>query len=144
MATLDIGAEVKILNKAMIKQVNDRIAGLQRQADYFVRGRDRRRRGNPISIAIVAVNGADYTIGYEGDRAYRTDGRQHAHLAQEAAEVERRIITEVAPVYDELVILRYRARNESPFLFEWVDRVRTEAEYAAALIRVAGEFERRF
>src|SRR5690606_16993399 len=65
VATLDIGAEVKILNKAMIKQVNDRIAGLQRQADYFVRGRDRRRRGNPISIAIVAVNGADYTIGYE-------------------------------------------------------------------------------
>lgn len=42
VATLDIGVEVKILNKAQIKQINDRIAGLQKQAEYFVRGRDGR------------------------------------------------------------------------------------------------------
>ena len=69
VATLDIGVEVKILNKAMIKQINDRIAGLQSQAEYFAKGRDGRRRGNPITAAIIGLNCAEYTVGYEGDRS---------------------------------------------------------------------------
>ena len=144
VATLDIGVEVKILNKAMIKQINDRIAGLQKQAEYFERGRDGRRRGNPISIAVVAVNHAPYAIGYEGERRYRTDGKKHAHPAGEAAEVERRIRGEVAPHFDETIILRYRATNDAPFPFEWVDEGLTRHEYGASLVRISAEFESRF
>ncbi|MCA9249253.1 MAG: hypothetical protein KDA42_19160 [Planctomycetales bacterium] len=144
VATLDIGIEVKILNKAMVKQVNDRIAGLQKQAEYFVTGRDGRARGNPISVAILAINHAAYTVGYEGERAYKTDGRKHAHPSQEAAIVEARLRHEVVPSYDEAIILRYSATNDDPFLFSWVDKGATEREYGAALIRLAAEYERRF
>ena len=144
VATLDIGIEVKILNKAMIKQINDRIAGLQKQADYFVTGRDGRARGNPISLAIIGVNYADYTVGYEGDRVYRTDGHKHAHPAQEAPTVEERIRLEVVPHYNETIILRYRATNEEPFPFSWVDAERTARDYGATLVRLSAEYERRF
>ena len=144
VATLDIGIEVKILNKAMVKQINDRIAGLQKQADYFVTGRDGRKRGNPISIAIIGVNHADYTVGYEGDRRYKTDGRKHAHPVQEARTVEERICREVVPRYNETIILRYKATNEDPFPFSWVDAEATARDYGANLVRLSAEYERRF
>ena len=145
VANLDIGIEVKILNKAMIKQINDRIAGLQKQADYFVTGRDGRARGNPISIAIIGVNYADYTVGYEGERVYRTDGRSNnRHPAQEAPQVEERIRREVVPRYDETIILRYKATNEEPFPFSWVDAEATARDYGAILVRLSAEYERRF
>ena len=144
VATLDIGVEVKVLNKAQIKQINDRVAGLQKQADYFIRGRDGRARGNPITVAVVAINSAEHTVGYEGDRSYRTDGRKHAHPYQEAQIVESRIRAEVAPQYDETVILRYRATNEEPFGFSWVDRGGCARDYLASLVRISSEYERRF
>lgn len=144
VATLDIGVEVKILNKAQIKQINDRVAGLQKQADYFIKGRDGRARGNPISVALVAINSADHTVGYEGDRLYRTDGRKHAHPAQEAPIVEARIRNEVAPHYDETILLRYRATNEEPFAFSWVDKATCIRDYLASLVRISSEYERRF
>lgn len=144
VATLNIGIEVKILNKAMIKQINDRIAGLQKQAEYFEKGRDQRRRGNPISVAIIAINYAEYAVGYEGEREYKTDGKKHAHPIEEAPEVERRILKEVAPHYNETIILRYKATNEDPFPFSWFDKKTTELEYGASLVRIASEYERRF
>lgn len=144
VATLNIGIEVKILNKAMIKQINDRVAGLQKQADYFLTGRDGRARGNPISIALVGLNHADYAVGYEGDRLYKTDGRNHAHPAQEAPIVEARIRQEVVPHYNETIILRYRATNDAPFPFSWVDAAATARDYRASLVRLASEYEHRF
>lgn len=145
VATVDIGIEVKILNKSLLKQVNDRIAGLQKQADYFVEGRDRRKRGNPITIALIGINSAKYTVGHEGERIYRTDGTsKQPHPAQEADAAERRVRDEISPFFDETIILRFRAINDSPYPFEWVDNIRTESEYAASLVRIAGEFERRF
>jgi hypothetical protein len=144
VATLDVGVEVKILNKAQVKQINDRIAGLQTQAEYFVRGRDGRACGRPITVAIVGVNSAPYAVGYEGERQFRTDGRTHAHPFQEAPVVEVRLAAEVKPRYDELIILRYQATNEAPFPFAWVDAAATAGDYAAALIRISAEYERRF
>lgn len=145
VATLDIGVEVKILNKAMIKQINDRIAGLQSQAEYFAKGRDGRRRGDPISVAVIGLNCADYTIGYEGDRSYRTDGSgNQPHPCQEVDEVERRLNAEVRPSFDEMIVLRYKAANDAPFLFSWVSENEARATYGASLMRIALEFERRF
>ena len=145
VATLDIGVEVKILNKAMIKQINDRIAGLQSQAEYFAKGRDGRRRGNPITAAIIGLNCAEYTVGYEGDRSYRTDGSSNQpHPSQEVDEVERRLNAEVRPNFDEMVVLRYKATNEPPFAFTWVNENEARATYGASLVRIALEFEMRF
>lgn len=144
VATLDIGVEVKILNKAMSKQINDRIAGLQKQADYFVTGRDRRSRGSPLSIAIIGINYAEYTVGYEGERLWKTDGHKYPHPVQEAPAVEERIRLEVVPHYNETIILRYKATNEDPFPFSWLDASITERDYGASLVRLAAEYERRF
>ena len=138
VATVEIGVEVKILSKAMIKQI-DRVSGdLQKQVTHFRHG-----AGNPICVAIVGINHAPYVVGYEGDRQFRTDGKSHRHPAQEAAEAERRLMAEAAPAYDELVVLPFAATNDAPFPYEWVDRVKTERDYGAALVRICREYDRR-
>jgi hypothetical protein len=110
----------------------------------MIAGTDRRKRDNPIAVAIIGLNYADYTVGYEGERAYRTDGSsKQPHPSNEAPEVEARIRFELGPVFSEIIILRYLARNEKPFQFDWQDERTTEDEYAAALIRISAEFERR-
>lgn len=144
IATIDIGIETKILHKSQRKQISDRIQGLEKQADYMSTGSDRRQRGNPISVAVIGINRADYTVGYEGERQYKTDGSaRQPHPAAEAVEIERRIDHELRPVYDEIIILRYLARNEPPFRFDWFQAAKIEDEYAAALIRILAEYDRR-
>jgi len=144
VATLDIGVEVKIINKAMGKQVDERISSLQKQSDYFVSGRDRQARDNPIRIAIIGLNHAEYTIGYEGTREYRTDGKAFLHPSQEVESATKRIKEELAPHFDETIILRYKTTNEDPYPFQWVNRKATELDYGASLVRIAKEYEQRF
>jgi len=97
IANVEIGVEVKILAKAMIKQIGRVTTDLKTQVDHFHRG-----AGTPICVGIVGVNYADYTIGYEGDREYRTDGGKYLHPNQEAAEAEARLSAEATPKFDEL------------------------------------------
>ena len=141
VATIDCGVEVKILSKAMIKQIDRVVGDLTKQVGAW-----RSVSANVISIAIVGINHADYTTGYEGDRSYRTDGRLYAHPIQEAAAAERHIVESVINhgIYDEVVILRYRAANEEPFAFEWVNYEATWQAYRAALIRLSGVMENRW
>lgn len=139
IATVEIGVEMKILSKAMIKQIDRVISDLQKQVVHFKRG-----SGNPISVALVRINHAPYTVGYEGDRAFRTDGRSNRHPVQEAAEAERRLLAEAAPAYDEFIVLHYSATNDPPFPFSWVNYTRTFADYGAALVRISREYDRRF
>ena len=139
IATIEIGTEVKILSKAMIKQIDRVATDLQNQAHQFRRG-----GGTPICVAIVGINHAAYTTSYEGDRAFKTDGTRYKHPVQEAAEAERRLLTHAVPAFDEFIVLRYRATNESPFPFEWLRLSDTEADYGAALIRISREYDRRF
>jgi hypothetical protein len=142
VATIEIGAEVKIAAKAMIKQVGRVISDMTDQAAHF------RRSGNPICVGIVGVNWAQYAIGFEGDRTHRTDGRSHAHPNEEAAEIERRLREEVAPLYNELVVLRFKATNDPdgprPYPFEWVNETETTRDYGACLTRISIEYEKRF
>jgi hypothetical protein len=70
IATVEIGVEVKVLAKAMIKQIDRVINDLRNQAEQFRRG-----GGNPVRVAIVGINCADRTVGYEGDRPFPTTGR---------------------------------------------------------------------
>lgn len=139
IANVEIGVEVKILAKAMIKQIGRVKNDLKDQVAQFQRG-----AGNPICVAIVGVNYADHTVSYEGDRVWRTDGTRHKHPIQEAAEAEARILAETKPKFDELIFLRYKATNEPPYPFEWVSYIDTFKDYGAALTRVSREYDTRF
>jgi hypothetical protein len=139
IANIEIGAETKILAKAMIKQIDRVIGDLIRQVEEF-----RRTGGNPICVGIVGINCAPAYTSYEGEREWPTDGKKHKHPVQEAAEAERRLTSRAGDKFDEFQILRFRATNVSPFPFEWVDLEQTSREYGALLIRVSREYDRRF
>jgi len=139
VATVEIGVEVKILAKAMIKQIDRVIGDLVKQVAHFKRG-----AGTPICVGIVGINSAQVCTGYEGTRAFKTDGRKHKHPYQEAAEAEARLVTQARPSFDEFLVLRYRATNARPYDFEWVDLQTTELDYGAILTRMSREYDRRF
>jgi hypothetical protein len=139
IANVQIGAETKILAKAMIKQIDRVIGDLIRQVEEF-----RRHGGNPICIALVGINHAEQYTSYEGDRPWPTDGRKHKHPIQEAVEAENRLRDRALPAFDEFLFLRFRAANVPPYPFEWVDYAQTSKEYAALLIRVCRMYDERF
>jgi hypothetical protein len=139
LATVEIGVEMKILNKAMIKQIDRVIGDLQKQVAHFRRG-----GGDPISVAVVGINQAPYTIGFEGDRQIKTDGRTNRHPYQEAQEAERRLIQDAKPHFDEFIVLRFSATNDPPYPFHWANLQDTEHDYGAALVRISASYDRRF
>jgi hypothetical protein len=139
VANIEIGAETKILAKAMIKQIDRVIGDLVRQVEEF-----RRTEGQPICVGFVGVNFAAGYTSYEGEREWPTDGKKHKHPVQEAAEAERRLMSRAASAFDEFQILRFSATNTAPFPFEWFDYEQTAKEYSALLVRVSREYDRRF
>src|SRR5208283_1843796 len=92
VANIEIGAETKILAKAMIKQIDRVIGDLARQVEEF-----RKTGGNPVCVGIVGVNFAPNYTSYEGAREWPTDGKKHKHPVQEAAEAEKRLLAKAAP-----------------------------------------------
>jgi len=140
IATVEIGIEVKILAKAMIKQIDRVINDLRNQVVQFRRG-----GGNPICVAIVGINQAESTVGYEGDRPFPTTGKAgFLHPIQEAAESARRLKALAAPDYDEFLILEFKATNAAPYPFQWADYNETRLNYAAALSRISARYQQRF
>ena len=139
IANIEIGAETKILAKAMIKQIDRVIGDLIRQVEEF-----RKTGGQPICVGIVGVNFSSTYTSYEGDREYPTDGKKHKHPVQEAVDAESRVIAQAAPSFDEFQILRFKATNVAPFPFDWVNHEQTAKEYSALLVRLSREYDRRF
>ena len=140
IATVEIGVEVKVLAKAMIKQIDRVINDLRNQVVQFKRG-----GGHPICIAVVGINQAESTISYEGDRPFPTTGKQgFLHPFQEAREAERRLRADAAPEFDEFLVLRFKATNAPPYPFEWVNYNETRLDYAAALSRISARYQQRF
>jgi len=140
IATVEIGVEVKILAKAMIKQIDRVINDLRNQVTQFRRG-----VGNPICVAVVGINHAQMCVSYEGDRPFPTTGRAgFQHPIQEAAEAQRRLREQAQGLFDEFLILRFRATNTPPFPFMWVDYEATRLDYAAALTRISSRYQQRF
>ena len=139
VATLEIGVEVKILAKAMIKQIDRVINDLRNQVAQF------RRAGNqPFCVAVVGINHADHYVSFEGDRSWPTTGKgSYLHPIQEAAEAETRLLEQAGPSYNEFLILRYKATNEAPYPFAWVDLSETRLNYAAILTRICSAFQRK-
>ena len=139
IATVEIGTEVKILAKAMIKQIDRVMNDLQNQVREFSAA-----GGNPVSVGIVGINQADRYVSYEGDVKWPTGVKGNKHPIQEAADAEKRLLAKAAPVFDEFIILRFRAWNEPPFRFEWVDEGQMNLDYGAVLTRIIRKYDVRF
>jgi hypothetical protein len=139
VATIEIGAETKILAKAMIKQIDRVITDLTNQVTQF-----KRAGGNPICVAFIGINSAEQYVSFEGGKRWPTDGKRYKHPIQEAAQAEQRLNQRARPAFDEFQILRFRATNAKPFPFEWVDLANTEMEYSSVLTRLSREYDRRF
>lgn len=138
IATIEIGIEVKILAKAMIKQIDRVISDLVGQVAHF-----KSKAGQPITVGIVGINYADRYVSFEGERQFPTDGKKYKHPIQEAQEAEKRLLSRAAPAFDEFLVLRFRATNyaSSGFDFGWIDKKATEMNYGAILARVSQRFE---
>jgi hypothetical protein len=139
VATIEIGAETKILAKAMIKQIDRVITDLTNQATQFKRG-----GGSPICVAFIGINFAGQYVSFEGRKRWPTDGKIYKHPIQEAAQAEQRLNDRARAAFDEFQILRFRATNARPFPFDWVELERTEFEYSSVLTRISREYDRRF
>jgi hypothetical protein len=139
VATIEIGAETKILAKAMIKQIDRVITDLINQVTQFKRG-----GGNPICAGFIGINFADHYVSFEGRKRWPTDGKKYKHPNQEATQAEQRLTEKARPAFDEFQFLRFRATNAKPYPFDWVDLANTEMEYSALLTRVSREYDRRF
>jgi hypothetical protein len=139
VATIEVGAETKILAKAMIKQIDRVIGDLERQVAQF-----KKSGGNPICVAFVGLNFAQQYTSYEGVREFQTDGKKHKHPFQEAPEAERRLLQLARPAFDEFQLLKFKASNIEPYPFEWLDYEQTRMEYGALLTRISREYDRRF
>ena len=87
------GPKLKILAKAMIKQIDRVIGDLVRQTEEF----KRKGGGDPICVGIVGVNFAPRYTSYEGDRTFPTDGKKYKHPIQEAEDAIARLLQRAAP-----------------------------------------------
>ena len=96
IANVEIGIEVKILFKAMIKRIDRVVNDLKKQAEHFkVKG------DNPICVGIAGINFADRCTSYEGDRPFGTDGKRYKHPIQEADQAKGRLVALTAGSFDE-------------------------------------------
>ena len=139
IATVEIGVEVKILAKAMIKQIDRVTNDLRNQVSQFRRG-----GAQALCVGIVGINHADHYVSFEGERPWPTTGKGgYLHPIQEAADAESRLREHAAPLYNEFLVLRYKATNEAPFPFEWVDFRETRLNYAALLTRISSALQQK-
>lgn len=138
IATIEIGIEVKILMKAMIKQIDRVINDLKGQTEHF-----RSSGGNPICVGVVGINRAPYCTTYEGSRSFRTDGKKYKHPIDEAKDAEERLRQFAAPAFDEFLILRFEGINEPPYPFTWTSEEAALLDYGAALARISQRYQTR-
>lgn len=137
IATIEIGIEVKIIQKAMLRQIDRVINDLKGQVDQF-----KSHYGTPITIGIVGINVARSYVSFEGPgRQYPTTGQgKHKHPYQDADEAERRLRQLAQPYFDEFLVLRFDATNAGTFPFAWENPNRVNLDYGAVLTRVSSRF----
>lgn len=138
IANVEMGIEVKILAKAMIKQIDRVKTDLVNQVRQF-----RKSDARAVTAAIVGVNHASVYRSFEGTREFVTDGSKYKHPIQEAAAAIRHI-EELRPEFDEVLVLPYNATNLDPYPFSWVNEQATRQDYGAFLVRLARDYEQRF
>jgi hypothetical protein len=136
VANLEIAIEVKVLQKAMIKQI-DRVQGdLAKQVEIF-----KSKNHRAITIGFVAVNHAKQTTSYEGDREFIAHGSAAPSIEGPKA-IAR--LQETMRKYDEMMFLKFKITNVYPFPFQWVNAEETSQQYGSLLVRVLRNYEARF
>ena len=112
IATVEIGIEVKILAKAMIKQIDRVINDLRNQVVQFRRG-----GGNPICVAVVGINQAESTVGYEGDRPFPTTGKQGFPIPTRRPRGGAALAGRRRAGFDEFLVLLFKATERAALPF---------------------------
>ena len=88
IATVEIGVEVKIFSKAMVKQLGRVENDLRDQVKQF-----QTRATNPVCVGFVGLNYAPHCVGYEGERSYLTDGSpRYRHPVQESPQIRAAVV----------------------------------------------------
>lgn len=138
-AEVELGAEVKILAKAMIKQIDRVMNDLRSQASHLLE-----KSPTALTVGIAAINFSDQYVSYEGARQYPTDGSATSpHPSQEGPKAELRL-RGVEDHFTEFLQIGFRATNEPPYPFELVAPARIRNDYGSILIRLSREYDRRF
>ena len=128
-----IACEVKIVAKSQAKQIDRVLSDLRGFAEGMKRLNER-----CINIAIAGVNHESNYVGYEGKRAFRD-----ALRVDESANTES-ILGQLTDVYDELLILPFKASNQKPYPFSWLRPEAARLDYGAVVTRMLAEYEHRF
>lgn len=137
VALSHVGIEVKIIAKVPLKQIDRVLTDLTSSAKSLKESSD------AITVGIGAVNYSETYTGFEGTREFVVTRKPEA-AAREAHEACRRLERIAKPAFDEFLLFRFKATNQTPFPFLWLDSAGVEADYAAALLRVSNQYEKRF
>ena len=95
-----------------------------------------------MTVGIAAVNYSEQYTGMEGRRRF-TIQRTPERAAREAEETSRRLEMLARPEFDEFLLFKFKATNQKPYPFEWLDAPGVKADYGAALVRIGDLYEKR-
>lgn len=138
VALTHIGAEFKIIATAHLKQIDRVINDLIGSASSL-----KEKSSNAITVGFAAVNYSERWTGMEGTRSFPVE-RRPQRAQHESEETSRRLQQLARPAFDEFVLLPFRATNQEPFPFSWLNAQGTAADYGAAVVRIAALYEKRF
>lgn len=146
-ATLEIGAECKVICVAQNRQVDRVCNDLKSQVEAF-----KSVNRNAVCIAIVGVNRAGVYRSIEGAKKPRSEWRitrttgsgSYLHPAQEAATTIATLNARVASLFDEFLLFEFLATNDDPFDFSWHNEQAVRQSYSSALTRIARNYAQRF
>lgn len=138
VALTHIGAEFKIIATAHLKQIDRVLNDLTSSAETL-----KNKSPDAITVGFAAVNYSERWTGMEGTRSFPVE-RKPERAMQESEETSRRLLQLAAPGFDEFLLFKFRATNQEPFPFSWLNGPGTASDYAAAVVRLAALYERRF
>jgi len=129
-----IGCEVKIIAKAQLKQIDRVINDLSGFAL-----RMKALNAKCINLGLIGVNHEPNYVGFEGERQFK--GRLGS---REPTVVSARLREHLVGRYDELLVVGFRATNQPPYPFLWLNQKGVELDYGAVLTRVGELYQDRF
>ena len=138
VALTQIGAEFKIIATAHLKQIDRVLTDLTGSAVSL-----REKSSKAITMGFAAVNYSEQWTGIEGTRTFPVE-RKPKRALQESEETSRRLIEIARPAFDEFLLLRFKATNQVPYPFTWLNGDGTAADYGAALVRISHLYDERF
>lgn len=146
-ATLEIGAEAKVVCVAQSRQIDRVCSDLEKQVRAFSSVTK-----NAVRVAIVGVNRAERYRSIEGAKGPSSEWRithttgtgSRLHPVQEAAKSVETLRSRVAHLFDEFILFEFAATNDDPLEFTWANEAVVRREYAAALTRIARNYASRF